>query len=235
MPSLRKKSHSITRTHSTPATFPSNCAIGVSNNPRTWQNNQTALGKQYLLIISNRFTKRTKPVSLKSISASKVPKAFVRKLVFNYNPFEELHSDNGKCFSAKFFWDVCRIMIIQNSLTTTYYPQTNQQVERLNRTLTATIRSCPGDHPTDWDLYTQSLTYTYICIPHTGTAPAPFELVISSSPPPLALREQPKEYSTTKEAKFEWMLCLAKSPQEARICLSNAQERFKRNFDARFC
>lgn len=59
----------------------------------------------------------------------------------------------------------------------TYHPQTNGKVERFNRTLKATIKSYLDDHPTDSDLYTDSLIYAYNYQPHSSTVLAPFYLV----------------------------------------------------------
>ena len=95
---------------------------------------KTARGNQYLLVISDRFTKLTKTVPLKGVSAAEVAKAFVDHWVFNYGAPKELLADNGKCFTARFFQDVCRILNVHNLFTTTYYPQANGQVERYNRT-----------------------------------------------------------------------------------------------------
>lgn len=44
---------------------------------------KTARGNQYVLIISNRFTKLTKSIPLKSVSDFKAAKTFVHKWVFN--------------------------------------------------------------------------------------------------------------------------------------------------------
>ena len=155
---------------------------------------KTARGNQYLLVISDRFTKLTKSIPFKGVSAAEAAKAFVNEWVLNYGTPKEILSDNGKCFTAKFFQDVCRIMNVHNSFTTTYHPQTNGQVERYNRTIKAAIRSYLDDHPRDWDLYAPTLTYAYNCAPHSSTASAPFELVLSRPPPPLALKTNSKEY-----------------------------------------
>ena len=45
---------------------------------------------KYLLVISDRFTKLTKTVPLKKISAAEVAKSFVDNWVFNYGPPQEL-------------------------------------------------------------------------------------------------------------------------------------------------
>ena len=141
---------------------------------------RTSRGNQYLLVISDRFTKLTKTVPLKSVSAAEIAKAFVNEWVFNYGPPVDLLADNAKYFSSKFFQSVCNILNVHNSFTTTYHPQANGQVERFNRTLETAIKAYLDDHPRDWDLYTGALTYSYTCQPHSSTAVAPFELLLSS-------------------------------------------------------
>lgn len=116
----------------------------------------------------------------------------------------ELLVDNGKRFTGKYFPDVCHILNIHNPFITINHPQTRGQVERLNCTLIAAIQNSLDNHSTNWDLYTPYLPYAYNCLPHTSTASEPFKLVLSSPPPPLALRIYSNEYSTPKEAKNKW-------------------------------
>ena len=179
---------------------------------------KTSRGHEYLLVITDRFTKLTKTVPLKGISAAEVAKAFVTHWVFNFGPPIDLLADNGKCFTAKFFQDVCQILNIHNSFTTTYHPQANGQVERFNRTIKTAIRAYLADHPPDWDLYTDALTYAYNCQPHTSTAIAPFELVLSRPPPSLALRTQPIiGRNPTKQKRNGWTGSKKPSTERKRI------------------
>ena len=149
---------------------------------------KTGRGNEYLLVISDRFTKLTKTVAMKGAAAGEVARAFTHEWCFNYGPPETLLSDNGKCFTSKFFQSVCAILNVENQFTTTCHPQANGQVERYNHTLKAVIKSYLDDHPCDWDLYTTALTYVYNCQPHTSTALAPFELVLSRPPPALSIQ-----------------------------------------------
>ena len=194
---------------------------------------KTSQGNQYLLVISDRYTKLTKTVPLKSQSATEVAKAFVNEWVFNYGPPLDLLADNGKCFTSKFFQDVCRIINVHNSFTTTYHPQANGQVERFNRTIKSAIRSYLSDHPMDWDLYTGALTFAYNCQPHSSTALAPFELVLSRPPPALALKTQPRISRGPIQERQRWKQWLQKALVETKERLRRTQERYKRNYDAR--
>ena len=194
---------------------------------------KTKRGHEYLLVITDRFTKMTKTVPMKGISAAEVAKHFVNSWVFNYGPPEELISDNGGCFTAKYFQDVCKLLNVKNSYTKTYHPQTNGQVERYNRTVLAALRTYVADHPRDWDLYTDALAYAYNCQPHTSTSMAPFELVLSKAPGPLALEPMPSKASTRQDFKRQWKHWLRDTLSTTKQRLDVAQARYKRNYDRR--
>ena len=80
-------------------------------------------------------------------------------------------------------------MSIKNNFTTTYHPQANGKVESYNHKILAALRTYIADHPKDWDLYTDALTYTYNCLPKTSTDVVPFELVLSKPSGTLALKQ----------------------------------------------
>lgn len=76
--------------------------------------------------------------------------------------------------------------------TTTYHPQTNGQVENFNRTFLSALRKYIGDHPKDWDLFSDAVTFAYNTQIHRTTNMAPFELVLARAPKSVALQGQPK-------------------------------------------
>ena len=169
---------------------------------------------------------------MKGISASEVARCFTNAWVFNYGPPTELVSDNGGCFTSKFFIDICRIMSIKNNFTTTYHPQANGQVERYNRTILAALRTYVADHPRDWDLYTDALTFAYNCQPHSSTDVAPFDLVLSKPPGPLALKPMPRE-DKHPDFKRKWKHWLQETMHRTKKRLAQAQARYKRDYDRR--
>ena len=121
----------------------------------------TSQGNRYLLAMTDRFTKLTRTVPLKSISAFKVAKAFWDVCVYAYEAPATLLSDNGGQFVSKFFQSVCKALSIHNAFTTAYHPQTNGQVERYNRTLKSALRRLVAKNQKDWDFYSDALTYGY--------------------------------------------------------------------------
>ena len=196
---------------------------------------RTPRGNRFLLVITDRFTKLTRTAPLKTISAEAVAKAFAKEWVFAYGPPTTVLSDNGKQFTANFFQSLCRILGTKNVYTTTYNPKCNGQVERFNRTILAALRHYLDDHPKDWDLFTDALTYAYNTQVHSSTNASPFELVLARKPRHLAMNVNPEleELSTGPFDKMAWLKRLRVLVETANTELGKAQNRYKKNFDKR--
>ena len=144
-------------------------------------------GNLFILVVTDRFSKLTQAVPLKTIKALDVSVALVNELVFKYGAPWRFLSDNGSQFISDIFQRVCSLLRVHNALTMTYHPQTNGQTERFNRSLTAMLRCYVEDHPQDWCAYVRALTYAYNTSVHRGINAAPFDLVLSRSPPDFTL------------------------------------------------
>jgi transposase InsO family protein len=107
-------------------------------------------------VICDRFSKLTRTVPLWSISALVVAKAFCEHWVFVYGEPRYLLTDNGTQFTAKFVLAVCRDLGIAKVFTTAYHPQTNEQVERFNRTILNALPGYVAYNQRDWDDYTST-------------------------------------------------------------------------------
>lgn len=104
--------------------------------------------KNYMVIL-DRFSELVQMVLLLTITAKVVAKAFVTHSVMAYGHLRRLLSDNGKHFTPRLFQHVCKILVIENFLTTTYHPHTNSQLERYNRTITAGLCLYVKQHLTE--------------------------------------------------------------------------------------
>jgi transposase InsO family protein len=143
---------------------------------------RTKAGHQYLLVISDRFSKLVRTIPLRTITTYTVAVAFCHHWVFVYGTPRILLSDNGTQFNSKFFQACCQILGVKQTFTTAYHPQTNGQVERHNRTILSQLRKYIGDHQDDWDLFNGALTYAYNTQVHSSTGHAPFQLILSRPP-----------------------------------------------------
>jgi transposase InsO family protein len=102
---------------------------------------RTKHGNRFLLVISDRFSKVTNTVPLRTVTALSVVRAFCDHWVYSYGPPLSLLTYNGPQFTAKFFLAVCTELRIKKIFTTAYHPQTNGQVERFSRTIMASLRA----------------------------------------------------------------------------------------------
>ena len=193
---------------------------------------KTAHGNRFLLVISDRFSKLTRTIPMRTTTALAVAKAFCTHWVFSYGPPRYLLSDNGTQFTAKFFLEVCRELWIAKVFTTAYHPQTDGQVERFNRTILNALRAYVAKSQADWDDFTSAITYGYNSRIHASLGFAPFELVLSRPPPPLAM-EQPigKDYATPEDEKRRFVHRLKELVPLAKERLVEAQRKYKENFD----
>jgi RNase H-like domain found in reverse transcriptase/Reverse transcriptase (RNA-dependent DNA polymerase)/Integrase zinc binding domain/Chromo (CHRromatin Organisation MOdifier) domain/Integrase core domain len=194
---------------------------------------RTKHGNRFLLVISDRFSKVTKTVPLRTVTALSVARAFCDHWAYAYGPPLSLLTDNGPQFTAKFFLAVCAELGIKKIFTTAYHPQTNGQVERYNRTILASLRAYISKSQDNWDDYTSAVTYAYNCRVHSSLGMPPFELALSRPPPTLSLQAQPREDELTPTTSKQAFLERVKTLRlRASGNLHKAQTRYKRNFDS---
>ena len=148
---------------------------------------KTAHGNQHVLVITDRFTKLTHSIPLRTTTASVVANAFLDNWVYVYGAPRYVLTDNGPQFAAKFFDAVCALLTVRHYRTTAYHPQANGQIERFNRTLVQRHRHYLEEHQRDWDDYVQPLTFAYNTQVHRLTEITPFELVLTRPPSGLIL------------------------------------------------
>ena len=197
---------------------------------------RTRSGFEYILVITDRFSKMTKVHPLRGIGAYQVARAFCSEWVYHYGQPSMLLSDRGSQFTSTFFRNVCNILGVKQAFTSAYHPQTNGQTERFNRTLVAALRCFCSEHGRDWDTFLQGVAYGYNCTVHTATRCTPFELMLTHPPRPLALAKADKvDHSElpVQNVKDRMLRRLESLMDTAQSALNKAQSRYKRNFDAR--
>jgi transposase InsO family protein len=154
---------------------------------------RTKDGNRFLLVIADRYTKVTRTVPLRNVTALSVARAFVDQWVYVYGPPVSLLTDNGSQFTAKFFQTACAELGISKVFYTAYQPHTNGQVERYNRTILAALRAYVVKRQDDWDKYTSAVTFAYNCRVHSSLGITPFELTLSRPPLTLSLQAGPRK------------------------------------------
>jgi Integrase core domain len=187
---------------------------------------------RFLLVIADRFSKVTKTVPLRTLTALSVARVFCDHLAYVYGPPVSLLTDNGLQYTAKIFQAVCAELGIHKVFTTAFHPQTNSQVEPYNLNILASLRGYVATHQDDWDDYTSAVTFAYNCRVHASLGMPPFVLALARPPKSLSLQAQARpEERTPNTLKKEFLKILNTLRLRAGMNLHQAQARYKKNFD----
>ena len=92
-------------------------------------------GYEYLLVMCDRFSKLTRVVPLRHVTALDVLSAFIDVWIASYGISDSTLSDNGPQLASVHYQGVLQMLGVSTHYATPYHPQTNGQVERFNKTL----------------------------------------------------------------------------------------------------
>jgi Integrase core domain len=193
---------------------------------------RTKHGNRFLLVITDRYSKVTKTIPLRLITALSAARAFLYHWVYAYGAPLSILTDNGPQFTAKFFQAVCAELGVKKVFTTASHPQTNGQVERYNHTILSALRGYVARRQDDWDEYTSTLTYAYNCRVHSALGMPPFELALTRTPTTTSLQDMPRDEEMDPKTEKQAMLERLKTLRvRADGKLSAAQTRYKTDYD----
>ena len=96
---------------------------------------KTPDGNEYVLAITDYFTKFTEALPMKDQKAEAIATILVEKWIHKYGQPMELHTDQGKNFESNLLKEVLQIYEIDKTRTTAFHPQSDGQVERYNKTI----------------------------------------------------------------------------------------------------
>ena len=106
-------------------------------------------GNQYILIAQDYFTKWPEAFPIPDQRAVTVAEVLVSQFFTRFGTPVELHSDQGRNFESETFQEVCRLLGIHRTRTTTHHLQSDEMVERFNQTLENGLAMFANAHQTD--------------------------------------------------------------------------------------
>ncbi|KAM4057840.1 integrase core domain-containing protein [Hirsutella rhossiliensis] len=128
-----------------------------------------------IFVITDRLTKYGYFLPYKEASnAEELAYVFLRTIVSNHGLPNEIVSDRGSTFVAKFWQALMAQLGTKHKLSTAYHPQTDGQTERLNQTLEQYLRCYISYEQNDWVkwLPTAQLAYNSSVTETTKLSPA---------------------------------------------------------------
>ena len=131
---------------------------------------QTERGNQWILVLTDHFTRWQDALPLPDATAPVVAKALDSRIFCYLGLPEQIHADQCAQFQSALMVEHCRLWKIAKSKTTPYHPQGNSMVERMNRTLGNSLRSLLlGRQQEDWDLLLPQIMRGFRASPHSAT------------------------------------------------------------------
>ena len=112
------------------------------------------------------------------ITVEGVASIIFQKLFTQFGLFNEVISNRGPQFSAKFTLELSHILGYQIALSTTCHPQTNGEPERLNQEVETYLQIFCGSHPETWSEHIPMVEFVHNHCPHSSTGKSPFYLMM---------------------------------------------------------
>ncbi|GBL91129.1 hypothetical protein AVEN_184489-1 [Araneus ventricosus] len=92
--------------------------------------------------INGHFTKWAEAIPISDQEASTVPEQLVRSWISCYGVPMILHLDQGTNFNSALFTELCKLLGILKTRTTTLHPESDGMVERFNRMILNHVFIC---------------------------------------------------------------------------------------------
>lgn len=118
-------------------------------------------GSMYILVTTDYFTKWPEAYALPDFEAYTCMTALYNNFFARFGLPRQIHSDQGKKFESKLFSESCKIAGIEKSRTTPFYPRSDRQMERMNRTLLQMLRSTASENASNWPQFLPPLISAY--------------------------------------------------------------------------
>ena len=89
-------------------------------------------GFQYVLVVVDSYSKWFEAFPMKTLEAAEVAQHLYQDIICRYGAPHTIVTDRGSNFISKLVKELCKIFQITKYETSSYHPQTNANVERLN-------------------------------------------------------------------------------------------------------
>ena len=153
-------------------------------------------GNNYILGITDAFTKYVILTALPDKEAPTVAKAFFEQYICQFSVPTMVLSDQGKEFCNKLFKELSQILQFKHKTTSAYHPQCNAQAEIANKTIAKYLSSFVNENTTNWEDFIFPLMLSYNTSSHSATKFTPFALTFAAEPriPPFETPQTNKYY-----------------------------------------
>ena len=135
-------------------------------------------GYKHILVITDSFSKWCEAIPTKTQEAKEVAEVLYRDIFTRYGAPHTLVSDRGRNFMSTLVQALCTLFDIKRVHTSSYHPQTNSAVERMNSVIAQSIRTYGKLDQKNWPDLLPGIMMAYRATPATqSTHLSPYFMV----------------------------------------------------------
>lgn len=189
----------------------------------------------YAVTLIDEMTKWLNIIRLKTKTSLEIAHAIVTNHILLFGPMKQIKSDRGTEFVSALITELCKILNIEHSVSTSYHHETVGQIERNHRTLNEYLRKYLNGKMDNWDIYAKMFQFLYNISKNStfNDKYSPFELVYlreSNMPHDILNGQVDKNYNIDNYAK-ETKIRLQLIHRETVELINKMKERNKKYFD----
>src|SRR5258707_209271 len=185
-------------------------------------------GYNAVLVVVDHLSKRIHTVpTVTSLDSAGVTWLFLEHVWCHHGLPEEVISDRGPAFVSNFSHELAALLGVKLTPSTSYHPQTDGQMERVNQEIEAYLRVFVSHRQDDWADWLPLVEFAYNNKVHAATCRTLFELDAGQHP---CLGVEPMRTSTV-EAADTFTRRLDRAQEEAKATLEQAAYDMKWYYD----
>jgi hypothetical protein len=142
----------------------------------------TRNGNKNIIVAIDYFSKFAIAAATRDATAETTAKFVFDEIICKFGSPVNILSDQGRNFEANLFKELVSMLGINKLRTTSYHPQGNGLVERLNRTIKRMLTMYVNDNHNNWDVFLQQNISAYNNTPQSSTKISPYELIFGKKP-----------------------------------------------------
>ena len=133
----------------------------------------TPRGHRYILTIEDHYSRWAEAFPVRNQEAITVARVLADQWIARFGCPLQILTDQGPCFEAELFQDLCKLLSIHKIRTSPYKASSNGLLERFHRTLNSMIAKFISSNHKDWDLKLPTILAAYRASEHSSTGFTP--------------------------------------------------------------
>ncbi|XP_016647073.1 PREDICTED: uncharacterized protein LOC107880313 [Prunus mume] len=156
-------------------------AVESSTAPSLHDVMQAGTGQlKFAVVAVDYFTKWTEPEALSTITAAKIEHFVWRNILCRFGLPNAIVTDNGKQFDCSRFWHLCSRFNISILFASPAHPQSNRQVEAINKIIKKTLKKKLGAAKGNWPAILPEALWAINTSYRRSTGETPFSLAFGT-------------------------------------------------------